>query len=205
MSGYGFVRFVAGVYGKIVHRMEFHGKENVPSEGGCIIIANHASFSDPLSVACGIKRQIHFVAKSDLLKTGFMRWVLGVCDAVTINRGESDLAALRKVCEIVNDGRIAGIFPQGTRIPCDAPDVKTAQPGIGLIALKSKAPIVPVAICYGKKNKKPTVFRKIHVYIGEPIPYEEYAFADGERLGSHEIAENAFSKVCELFAENNHG
>ncbi len=205
MSGYGFVRFVAGVYGKIAHRMEIHGKENVPSEGGCIIIANHASFCDPIGVACGAKRQVYFVAKSDLLKNGFMRWVLGLCDAVTINRGESDLAALRKVCDIVNNGNIAGIFPQGTRIPCDSPDVKTAQAGIGLIALKSKAPIVPVAICYGKKNKKPTVFRKVHVYIGKPVSYEEYAFADGERLGSHEIAENAFSRVCELFAEKNYG
>lgn len=205
MSGYGFVRFVAGVYAKLVHRMEVHGKENIPSEGGCIIIANHASFSDPLGVACGVKRQVHFVAKSDLLKNGFMRWVLGICDAVTINRGESDLAALRKVCQIVNEGKVAGIFPQGTRIPCDVPDVKTAQPGVGLIALKSKAPIVPVAICYGKKNKKPTVFRKLHIYIGKPISYEEYAIKDGEKLGSHEIAENTFSKVCELFAENNHG
>lgn len=204
MSGYGFVRFVAGVYGKIVHRMEYHGKENVPSEGGCIIVANHSSFSDPLGVACGIKRQIHFVAKSDLLKNGFMRWVLGLCDAVTINRGESDLAALRKVCDIVKDGRIAGIFPQGTRIPCDSPDVKTVQAGVGLIALKSKAPIVPVAICYGKRNKKPTPFRKVHVYIGKPVSYEEYALNNGEKRSSHEIAEDVFSRVCELFAENNH-
>lgn len=205
MSGYKFIRFVGSVYSKLFYRIEFHGRENEPAEGGCIAIANHSSYFDAFAVACALKRQVFFVAKSDLLGSKFMAWVLKICDAVTINRGESDIAALRKVCEIVNAGNIAGVFPQGTRIPCDSPDEETAQAGIGLIAARSKAPLLPMAVCYGRKNKKPNLFRKVHVYIGKPIPYEEYAVVNGERVSSHEIAKNAFGKVCDLFRENNHG
>lgn len=206
MSGYKIIRGIACVYVKLIHRVKVHGAENLPADGNCVIVANHSSFSDPLFVACAFKRQIYFVAKSDLLKSGFMTWVLKKCDAVTINRGESDLTALRKVCEITNAGNVSGIFPQGTRIPCDSPDPATVQPGVGLIALRAKAPVLPVAICYGK-NKKPTLFKKVHVYVGKPISYEEYSSIgkDGERATSHEVARYCFDKVCDIFAENNHG
>ena len=203
MSAYGIVRGIGMVYSKLFYRIEFHGRENIP-DGACIAIANHSSFFDPFAVACAIKRQTFFVAKSDLAKNGFLRWVLKICGAVTINRGESDLAALRKVCDIVNAGNIAGIYPQGTRIPCESPDPETAQAGIGLIAARSKAPMLPIAICYGKKNKKPLIFRKVHVYIGKPVSYEEYAYENGEKANSHYIAKYSFKKVCELFEEHNH-
>lgn len=205
MNAYGIVRGIGMVYAKLFYRIEFHGRENVPTEGACIAIANHSSFVDPFAVACAIKRQTFFVAKSDLAKNGLLRWVLKICGAVTINRGESDIAALRKVCEIVNNGNIAGIFPQGTRIPCDAPDVETVQAGIGLIAARSKAPLLPIAICYGKKNKKPLIFRKMHVFIGKPVSYEEYGVIDGAKANSHEIAKYGFEKVCNLFTEHNYG
>lgn len=204
MNGYKIARGIGMVYSKLFYRIQFHGRENIP-DGACIAIANHSSFFDPFAVACAIKRQTYFVAKSDLAKNGLLRWVLKICGAVTINRGESDLAALRKVCEIVNNGNIAGIYPQGTRIPCETPDPETAQAGIGLIAARSKAPMLPIAICYGKKNKKPMIFRKVHVYIGKPIAYEEYGFVDGGKANSHEIATYSFKKVCELFEEHNHG
>lgn len=205
MNAYSIIRGIGMVYAKLFYRIEFHGRENVPEDGACIAIANHSSFADPFAVACAIKRQTFFVAKSDLAKNGFLRWVLNACGAVTINRGESDIAALRKVCEIVNKGNIAGIFPQGTRIPCEAPDAETVQAGIGLIAGRSKAPLLPIAICYGKKNKKPMLFRKLHVYVGKPVSYEEYALVDGERASSHDIAKYGFEKVCSLFKEHNYG
>lgn len=204
MTGYRIVRAFAVAYTKIFHRMEIIGKENVPEEGGCIAIANHSSVLDPLGVAAGIKRDIFFMGKSDLLKFKFMQWVFKVCNVVPIHRGESDIAALRKTCDIVNRGNITGIFPQGTRIQCDGPDVETALPGIGLIAMRTKAPILPVSICYGKKNKKPKVFRKIRIVIGKPIPYEEYCSFNGEKATSLEIAKYAFGKVCDNFAEYNY-
>lgn len=203
MSGYKFVRFVGNIYAKLFYRVEYIGRENEPTEGGCIVIANHSSFFDPISVACALKRPVFFMGKSTLLKHKPMQWLFKACNVVPVNRGESDIAALRKMCDIVDSGNPTGVFPQGTRIRCDAPKHEEAMAGIGLIANRTKAPFLPVAICYGKKNDHPTLFRKVKVYIGKPVPYEEYSNIN-ERPSSHEISKYAFSKVCELFAENNH-
>lgn len=204
MNGYRVVRGIAGVFAKLFFRVEYVGRENEPAEGGVIAIANHSSFFDPIGVACALKRDVFFMGKSDLLKFKPMQWIFKLCNVVPVHRGESDIAALRKTCDIVSRGDVNGIFPQGTRIPCDCPDPETALAGIGLIAARTKAPILPVAICYGKKNLKPKVFRKVRVYIGKPIPYEEYSSITEGKPNSHEISKYAFSKVCELFRENNH-
>lgn len=205
MNGYRFVRAVAVVYSKLFHRLSVKGTENIPQDGGCVIIANHSSFLDPIFVASSFKRDIFFMGKSDLLKSKFMKWIFNLCHVIPINRGESDIAALRKTCDVVNGGNLTGIFPQGTRIRCNQPEVETVQAGIGLVGARTKAPIIPVAICYGKKNLCPKVFRKVTVSIGKPMNYEEYALQDGERKTSQEMAAYAFTKVCDLFAENNHG
>ncbi len=205
MLGYRIVRGIALTYAKLFYRLEVTGKENEPKEGGCIAIANHSSFFDPIAVAAALKRDVYFMAKSDLERFAPMRWLFKMCHVTPVRRGESDMAALRKSFDIINNGNIMGVFPQGTRIPCSAPDFETAQAGIGLMAIKTKAPILPVSVCYGKKNRKPTLFRKVKVIIGKPIYYEEYSVIDGEKAGSHEISKAAFKQVCENFTAHNHG
>lgn len=204
MSAYRVLRGIANVLIKILCRAEYHGRENEPKENAFIAYSNHTSFLDPVLTACAVKRTLFFMAKSDLMKSRFMRVIFKLCHIVPIHRGENDLAALRKTCEIVNRGDCVGIYPQGTRIPQDKPKPEEALAGIGLMANRTKATLLPVAICYGKKNKKPRIFKKVHVYIGKPITYEEYS-AINERPNSHEIATYAFARICEDFEKHNHG
>lgn len=205
MNGYRFVRGVAWCYAKLFHRMSVVGEENALKDGGCVIIANHSSFLDPIFVAAAFKRDVYFMGKSDLLKSGFMKWIFKICHVIPVHRGESDIAALRKTCETVDSGNMTGIFPQGTRIRCSAPDVDSVQAGIGLVGARTKAPMIPVSICYGKKNDRPKVFRKVKVIIGAPMCYDEYAMENGERKTSQDIAKYSFAKVCDQFTEYNHG
>lgn len=204
MLGYRIVRGIALVYAKLFYRLEVIGKENEPKEGGCIAIANHSSLFDPIAVAAAVKRDVCFMAKSDLERFAPLRWLFKLCNVIPVRRGESDMAALRKSFDIVNDGNIMGIFPQGTRIQCDFPEVETALAGIGLIAMRTKAPILPISICYGRKNKKPTLFRKVKVVIGKPIYYEEYSVINGEKAGSHELSKAVFKNVCDNFTAHNY-
>jgi len=204
MKAYKFVRAIARFLAKIFFRVEYHGRENEPAEGGYIAFSNHTSFTDPVFTASALKQPAYFMAKSDLLKSKFMQVLFKMCNVVTVNRGESDIAALRKTCDIVKSGKNVGIYPQGTRIPQEFPKPEEALAGLGLMATRTKAILLPVTICYGKKNKKPKVFRKVHVYIGKPIPYEEYSTIN-EHPNSHEIAIYAFSKLCEDFCKYNHG
>ena len=205
MNGYTVIRGIARAFIKLCYFAEYKGRENEPNEGGVVVIANHSSFLDPLCVAAVMKRPVYFMGKSDLLSFKPMQWIFKWCNVVPVNRGESDIAALRKTFDIVNSGNMTGVFPQGTRIQCDSPDPESALAGIGLMALKTKAPFLPVAICYGKKHKRPLIFRKVKVVVGKPIPYEEYMSISEDKPNSHEISKYAFNKVCELFAENNNG
>lgn len=204
MRAYKFIRAIAKVLAKIIFRVEYHGRENEPKEGGFIAFSNHTSFLDPIFTACAVRQPLYFMAKSDLLKSRFMQVVFKLCNIVTVHRGESDIAALRKTCDIVKSGNNVGIYPQGTRIPQDCPKPEEALAGIGLMATRTKATLLPVTICYGKKHLKPKLFRKIHVYIGKPISYEEYSTIN-EHPNSHEIAIYAFTKLCEDFNKHNHG
>ncbi len=204
MSFYKAIRGLARAYAKVAYRVKVHGKENEPKDGAYIAFSNHTSFSDPIFTAIAVKRDLFFLAKSDLQKVGILRWLFKKCNVVTINRGESDIAALRKSCEMIKNGGCPAIYPEGTRIPQECPKGETAQAGIGLMATRTKATLLPITICYGKKHKKPLIFRKVNVYIGKPIPFEEYS-AINEHPNSHEIAVYAFSKLCDDFAKNNHG
>ena len=204
MNGYKIVRAIVGILAKIFFRVEYHGRENEPTGSGFIAFSNHTSFTDPIFTACAVKQPLYFMAKSDLLKSKFIRVIFNLCNVVPINRGESDIAALRKTCDIVKSGNNVGIYPQGTRIPQEVPKAEDALAGMGLMATRTKAVLLPVTICYGKKHKKPKLFSKVHVYIGKPIPYEEYSTIN-EHPNSHEIAIYAFSKLCEDFNKYNHG
>ena len=204
MSAYKVVRVLARGLAKLLYRVEFHGRENEPTEGGFIAFSNHSSFADPIFTACAVKQPLFFMAKSDLMNFKPLGLLLKACNVVPVNRGESDIAALRKTCDIIKRGDCVGIYPQGTRIPTECPKTEEALAGIGLMATRTKATLLPVTICYGKKHKKPLVFRKVHVYVGKPITYEEYSTIN-ERPNSHEIALYAFSKICEDYEKNNHG
>jgi 1-acyl-sn-glycerol-3-phosphate acyltransferase len=203
MSAYKAVRGIVRIYAKFAYRVKFHGRENEPKEGAYIAFSNHTSFSDPLFTASALKRPLYFLAKSDLQRFRFLKWLFNKCNVVPINRGESDIAALRKTCDIIKGGNCPALYPEGTRIPQAAPKAEDAQAGIGLMATRTKATLLPVTICYGKKRNKPIFFRKVHVYIGKPIPYEEYSTIN-EHPNSHEIAVYAFSKLCEDFERYNH-
>ncbi len=201
MDFYIFVRGLAKVITKLFYRVEVHGRENEPADGGFIAFSNHTSMIDVAFTAVAVRRPLYFMAKSELTGSRFLRWVFKVCHVVAINRGESDIAALKKTCALVSEGKCIGIYPQGTRIPTHAPTPESAQAGIGLMATRTKAPLLPVTICYGK-GEKPRLFRKVHVYVEPAITYEEYSTLN-ERPNSHEIAEYAFSKLCESFGEHN--
>ena len=79
-----------------------------------------------------------------------------------MSRGESDAAAVSNAMKMVADGELVGIFPEGTRIKGDA--LGKFQPGVAMMAMRSKAAIIPVYI-----DRKLKLFRRTHVTIGTPI------------------------------------
>jgi 1-acyl-sn-glycerol-3-phosphate acyltransferase len=149
------------------------GLENIPASDGkpLILCSNHISNIDPVFLLMGFKhRPIHYMAKAELFKGPLATWFFSnVFGAFPVNRGKGDTGSLDTAERIVREGKLMGIFPEGTR----SKDGKLgrAKSGAALIAARTGADILPVAI--KTKEQKVRLFRKTLIYVGKPISSAE--------------------------------
>jgi 1-acyl-sn-glycerol-3-phosphate acyltransferase len=133
---------------KGLYRLRVRGLENVP-EGGFVLAANHTSNFDPwpLGIPFLPDRQLRFMAKAELFNPVLAPF-LRAGGAFKVRRGEGDVEAMRTAVELVREGEIVVMFPEGTRRTKGLVKRHAARPhtGAARIALTAKAPLVPVAI-----------------------------------------------------------
>lgn len=141
------------------------GEENIPAEGGIVICSNHIHWNDCLYLAAKVRtRRITYLSKAEAMSNRFTRWLLGEkgLGAISVNRGESDLAAMRACLQTVKDGNALGIFPQGTRSRDNTPTPMLN--GVSMIAMRAGVPIIPIYI-----DGPYRLFKRIDVRIGKPV------------------------------------
>ncbi|MCL4425061.1 MAG: 1-acyl-sn-glycerol-3-phosphate acyltransferase [Firmicutes bacterium] len=165
------------------------GLANLPQEGAVILYSNHISWWDPPLVGCVVKRPVCFMAKEELFRIPIIGQVLPLLGAFPVRRGTADRAAIRRALEILKEGRVLGIFPEGTR--SKSGQLQKAEPGTALLAIKSRASLVPVAILGPYRP-----FRPIRVRIGQPFFMEEFF---NQRV-SGDILNPASRKIMERIA-----
>jgi len=133
---------------KDLYRLRVRGLENVP-EGGFVLAANHTSNFDPwpLGIPFLPDRQLRFMAKAELFNPVLAPF-LRAGGAFKVRRGEGDVEAMRTAVELVREGEIVVMFPEGTRQTKGLVKRHAARPhtGAARIALTAKAPLVPAAI-----------------------------------------------------------
>ena len=153
------------------------GKKNMPKTGPVVVCANHVHALDPLALAMICHRQIHFMSKYELFQKKFTKWLLTALGAFPVNREGNDLKAMKKSMEILKQGRVLGIFPEGTRSKTGGQ--LSFHEGAVTFALRCGAALVPVGmnVCF-----KP--FRKHRVVVGEPIDLSAY---QGRKATKEEI------------------
>lgn len=165
---YWFLRGVFSPLFRLIFRIEFFGRENLPASGGYILVSNHRSGFDPLFLAIGSKRQLHFMAKEELMKTPVIGWILKKAQCFGVSRGSGDTGALDAAVSYLKHGEIVGIFPEGTR----------AEPGITLRPKSGASHIarmagVGVLPCCVSIDGKARIGARVKVCYGKPISYEE--------------------------------
>ena len=172
---YRTIRNIAWFLCKIIFPTKVIGAENIPAEGPVLICSNHVSMVDPVLIAVSFKRQITFMAKKELFGTKFTNWFFTNLGMVPVDRGASDIAALRVCIEALNEGHLLGIFPQGHRFKQD--ESHELQNGAALLAPRSKARSIPAHVSAPLK-----AFRRTTVRFGKPVD-----LSDMTRINSQAI------------------
>jgi 1-acyl-sn-glycerol-3-phosphate acyltransferase len=172
--GYHLSRLLAKLFFgfRIVHR------ERVIQTGPVILATNHQSFFDPPLAGNAADRAIYFLAKKSLMDVPILGWLLPRLNVIPVNLERGDRSALKALIRVLSAGDCALVFPEGTRTPDG--NLQPAEPGLGLIIAKTRAPVVPMRI-FGAYDAWPIGGKmrlgpKITIVVGEAIHFSEADF-----------------------------
>jgi 1-acyl-sn-glycerol-3-phosphate acyltransferase len=146
----------------LFYRYDVVGRENIP-DGPAVLCANHSSNFDPImiSLAAGIDRHIHYMAKKELFRVPIVSSVIKAIGSYPVDRGNKDIGAIKMSLKYLKAGEKIGIFPEGTRTKTAGE--KAAKSGAIRLADQANVPIVPVWL---PRRKRP--FKKIRVVFHKP-------------------------------------
>jgi 1-acyl-sn-glycerol-3-phosphate acyltransferase len=166
-----FVTTVAKVGTSIMCRIDAPDLDKIPRQGPLIMYSNHTGQIEvPLMYAHLQPRPATGIAKVETWDNWFLHWVFDLWGAIPIRRGEADMAAMRMSLEALKNDEIFVIAPEGTRNKTGI--LIKAQPGVITLALRSGAPLLPVAHWGGEnfsKNIKDLKRTDFHIRVGEPF------------------------------------
>jgi 1-acyl-sn-glycerol-3-phosphate acyltransferase len=151
-------------------RLRIAGAEHIPATGAAIVAPNHKSFFDSFFIAMATKRHLRFMGKSELFDGRWGRLLISL-GAFPVQRGTSDTEALETAREILRQGGLLAMFPEGTRVR-DPRELGSPRKGVGRLALETGAPIVPCAI-EGTDRRRLGPFprpRRVQVSFASPVP-----------------------------------
>ena len=139
------LRFLIRVLLRLVARIEIRGKENVPLTGGMILSSNHIGILDIIMVYYGIERTDIFIPVAEKWERyGWIKWLGKQLNFLFIDRYNPDLKAMRKMINLMKEGKCLVIAPEGTRSRTGG--LIEGKPGVAYLAARSGFPVVPVAI-----------------------------------------------------------
>lgn len=177
----------------LLYRVSFEGCENIPDTGGYLVVSNHHSLLDPVFLAHGIKRQIFFMAKAEAFRRKIFALILGWLGVFAVERGVGDAHAIDRAVELIQQGQLIGIFPEGTR----SKDGRPLRPksGAALVARLTHADILPCAILFEGKMR---LWKKVKVKYGKPILFTNLGMDDDSHSSLRRASKEIMSQIVNL-------
>lgn len=186
------------LFAKANYKITCHGQENIPKEKRRLIIAcNHISFVDPAVIISFFPYSIHFIAKSELFENPVTAFFISNFNAFPVRRGLSDRNAIKYACDILNQDKILGIFPEGRRVRSAIPE--KAKRGVAFIARRTGADVMPVSLYLD--TTEDVIRPKLTLRFGRVLKNSEL-FSSGKSLD--DVAENIMNEIEKLW-ELGHG
>ena len=187
------------VIAKILYPFKAKGSENIPEEGGIILCSNHISLLDPVFIILTSKRRVYFMAKNELFKNKILAAFFRFCGAFPVDRGKNDSTAIENAKQIVIDGKMFGIFVEGTRTK--NPDASPGKPksGAAVIAASTGSDILPVSVTY--KHGRPHLFSRAVVNYGKVIKAEEIQINEIKPSEIKKVKNKIMDEITSLWEE----
>ena len=184
---------------KIVFKTQYIGRENVPKTGSLIIASNHRNSYDPGLIAAARVRKIHYMAKLELFNLNKLAsWMLRHLNAFPISRGTGDQRSLNYAIRLVEEGKVLGIFPEGTRSKDG--EIHRFKAGAFTLAKEAGAEILPVVLdgtkTLIKKNLAFNWGNRITIRVLPPVSAGRVAAAE-----THELMQEVHDAMCAALAE----
>lgn len=187
-------------------RARLEGAENVPATGGAILASNHIAEAETFTLPALLKRHLTFPAKAELFKgdrglgSKVVAWFMRSIQMVPLDRsgGRTSLAGLEPVLEVLREGGLVGIYPEGTRSPDGR--LYKGRTGVARMALAAGVPVIPVGVI-GTKAKKigpiPWVSKPV-IRIGKPMDFSAYAGGHDDRATLRWITDEVMNEIMKL-------
>lgn len=186
---YSVIVFLVKIFLFPFYRIKVYGKENIPDNKDVIVCANHWSNLDPIFLSISLPIKFHYMAKKELFEIPVLKGILSKAGAFPVNREGNDLKALRHAISLIKDGNTLGIFPEGTRVK--EVDRENMHEGVGFIALKSKADILPIEILTSYR-----LFSRVEIHVKEPLKIVNYSGLKNKEA-MNKISDDVFNKIYE--------
>ena len=181
-------------------RIHATGVHHVPEKGPAILASNHLSYTDHYFLPAVVPRQIFFISKAQHFDVPVQRWLFEQWGVIPLKRGEGDNEAFARSLEILGEGKLFGIYPEGTR----STDGKLhkGRTGVARLALMAKVPVIPVGMIGTDKvlpkGKNVPTFHKVTVHVGAPMTFEPFYGMENDRKACREITDRVMHAIRDL-------
>jgi len=198
---------ILGPWLRLIFRPRVEGRENVPDEGPAIIASNHLSFSDSIFMPLMVKRKVTFVAKAEYftgrgIKGFLVRMFFVGAGTIPVDRsgGRAAQAAIDTGLRVLREGKLFGIYPEGTRSPDGR--LYRGKTGVARLALESGAPVIPVVMLNADEIQPPgKILPRLirpRIHFGEPMDFSRYAGLAGDRFVERAVTDEIMYELMTL-------
>ncbi|MBN0045490.1 1-acyl-sn-glycerol-3-phosphate acyltransferase [Streptomyces actuosus] len=207
MSRFAIIKAVLGPVMRLMFRPQVEGAEHIPGDGPVILAGNHLTFIDSMILPLVCDRQVVFIGKDEYvtgrgLKGRLMAWFFTGVGMIPVDRdgGRGGVAALMTGRRVLEEGRVFGIYPEGTRSPDGR--LYRGRTGIARLTLMTGAPVVPFAMIGtdkiqpgGSGMPRP---HKVTVRFGPAMEFSRYEGMDRDRYVLRAVTDSVMTEVMRL-------
>jgi len=183
-----------------VWRIHATGLHHVPAEGAAILASNHLSYTDHYFLPAVVPRQIYFISKAQHFEVPIQRWLFEQWGVIPLKRGEGDNEAFARSQELLAQGKLFGIYPEGTR-SVDG-KLHKGHTGVARLALKARVPIIPVGMIGTDKvlpkGKNIPKLHKVTIHVGAPLRFDEFHGQEDDRKVTREVTDRVMMAIRDL-------